>query len=114
MFEQEIKAITPRLIQMIEENEKDINGQFSGFMGLSLARVEAPQTRKIMTQRVANALEEGFNAFKTEQVVDGFYGMALQNEYYEGQEEIGRKISDILEKRFNRQPELYINFDQQI
>lgn len=112
IYDDEIRKITPRLVAMIKENSHDILGQFQGFLGLSMARVEEPELRKLMAKRFIEGVQNSKQIrFKIQPLIDGLEGLALQFKVYDGQIEAAKEACKQLEVLIQRQPETKLDFD---
>ena len=78
IFNTEVERIWPRYKKLINKSKGDLEGQLHCLLGLSKARIEAPEIREKMFGRILGLIKRN-GRMRVEAVVDGLHGMALQN-----------------------------------
>lgn len=78
IFDKEVEQMWPRYEALINKSKGDLEGQLHCLLGLSKSRIEAPEVREKMLNRILNLIKRN-GRMRVESVVDGLHGIALQN-----------------------------------
>ena len=78
IFNTEVERMWPRYKNLINKSKGDLEGQLHCLLGLSKSRIEAPEVREKMFNRIHNLVQRN-GRMRVEAVVDGLHGIALQN-----------------------------------
>ena len=78
IFNTEVERMWPRYNALIDKSKGDLEGQLHCLLGLSKARIEAPEVREKMFDRILGLIKRN-RRMRVEAVVDGLHGIALQH-----------------------------------
>ena len=78
IFNKEVERMWPRYKNLINKSKGDLEGQLYCLLGLSKSRIEAPEIREKMFDRILSLIKKN-GKMRVESVVDGLHGIALQN-----------------------------------